>query len=79
MSWVAEACPKVGVSWMWSPTGENLSYFCLGATSLLVSETFEFKNFETRLPATYNNGRVVKYYFFELRLLIRYLDYLEFL
>ena len=26
-----------------------------------VPETFKFKNFETWLPATYNNGRAVKY------------------
>ena len=46
---------------MWSPTDGNLSYLCLGATALLVPETFKFKNFETRLPDTYDNGRVVKY------------------
>ena len=46
---------------MWSPTDENLSHFCLGATSLFFPETFKFKNFETWLPATYNNGGVVKY------------------
>ena len=27
----------------------------------LVPETFKFKNFETWFPATYNNGRAVKY------------------
>ena len=35
---------------------ENLSYLCLGTTSLLVPEIFTFKNFETWLPATYNNN-----------------------
>ena len=29
-----------------------VSYLCLGTTSLLVLETFKFKNFETWLPAT---------------------------
>ena len=56
---VAQACSKVVVAWMWSPTDGNLSYLCLGTTSLLVTETFKFKNFETWLPATYNNGRLV--------------------
>ena len=47
------------MAWMWSPTDENLSYLCLGATSFLVPETFKFNNFETWLPmTTYNNGRV---------------------
>ena len=46
---------------MWTPADGNLSYLCLGVTSLLVPETFNFKNFETWLPATYNNGRVIKY------------------
>ena len=58
---VDKACSKVGVEWTWSPTDGNLSYLCLGATSLLVPETFKFKNFETWLPATYNIGPVVKY------------------
>ena len=44
---------------MMSPKDGNLSYLCLGATSLLVPETFKFKNFETWLPATNNNGPVV--------------------
>ena len=35
--------------------------FCLGTTSLLAPETSKFKNFETQLPAAYNNGHVVKY------------------
>ena len=55
------SCSKVVVAWMWSPTYENLSNLSLGTTSLLVSETFKFKNFETWLPATYNNGRQVNY------------------
>ena len=41
---VAQAWSKVGVVWMWSLTDGNLSYLCLGATSLLVPETFKFKN-----------------------------------
>ena len=60
-SGVAQAYSKVVAAWMWSPTYGNLSYLCLGTTSLLISETIKFKNFETSLPATYNNGRVVKY------------------
>ena len=40
------------MAWIWSPTDVNLSYLCLGATSLLVPETFKFKSFETWLPAT---------------------------
>ena len=47
MSWIAQACPKEGVAWMWSPTNGNLSSFYLGATSLMVPETFKFKNSET--------------------------------
>ena len=46
---------------MWPPTDGNLSYVCLGATSLLVPETFKVINFETWLPATYTNEHVVKY------------------
>ena len=46
---------------MWSPTDGNLLYLSLGATFSLVPEIFKFKNFEARLPATYNNGRVVRY------------------
>ena len=61
MSWCCQACSNQGVAWMWSPTDGNISYLCLGATSLLVPETFKYKNFETGLPATYNNGLVVKY------------------
>ena len=38
------------------------SIICLGATSVLVSEAFKLKNFEIWLPATYNNGLVVKYW-----------------
>ena len=49
---------------MWSPTDGNLSYICLGTISLFVPKTLKFKNFETRLPAIYNNGRAVKYLFF---------------
>ena len=44
---VAQLCWKVVVAWMWSQTDANLSYLCLGAISLLVPETFKFKNFET--------------------------------
>ena len=44
---VGQACSKVGVTVMMSPKDGNLSYLCLGATSLLVPETFKFKNFET--------------------------------
>ena len=44
--------------WMWSPTDGNLSHLCLETMSLLVPETFKFKNFEMWLPATYNNGQV---------------------
>ena len=40
---VAQPSSKVGVAWMWSPTDGNLSGLSLGATSLLVPETFEFK------------------------------------
>ena len=43
---------------------------CLWTTSLLVPETFKFKNFETRLPATYKNGPEVRYQPFQLPLLI---------
>ena len=39
----------------------DLSYLCLLATFLLVPETFKFKIFEAWLPATCNNGRVIKY------------------
>ena len=35
---VAQACSKV--AWMWSSTDGNLSYLCLGTTSLLVPETY---------------------------------------
>ena len=45
---VVHACSKVGVVWMWSPTYRNLLYLCLWATSLLVLETFKFKNFLKR-------------------------------
>ena len=58
---VAQVCSKVVVTWTWSLTNGNLSYLCLENTSLLVPETFKFKNFKTYFPATYNNGRVVKY------------------
>ena len=44
---VAQACSKVGVAEMMSSKDGNLSYLCLGATFLLVPETFKFKNFET--------------------------------
>ena len=47
MSWVAQVCSKVVVAWMLSPTDGNLLYLCLWTISLLVPETFEFKNFET--------------------------------
>ena len=57
---IAQAYSKVNVARMWSPTDGNLSYLCVGTASLLVSEIFQFKNFETWLPATYNNGYVVK-------------------
>ena len=40
---VAQPCSKVRVAWIWSPTDGNLTGLCLGATSLLVPETFEFK------------------------------------
>ena len=43
------------------PTDENLSYLGLGAAYHLITETFKFKNFKMRFPATYNNGDVVKY------------------
>ena len=39
----------------------GIYHLCLGTTSLFVTETFKSKNFETWLPATYDNGRVVKY------------------
>ena len=42
----AQVCSKVGFAWMWSPTDENLSNICLGATSFLIPETFKFKNFK---------------------------------
>ena len=32
---------------MWSPTEGNLLYPFLGATPLLVADTFQFKDFET--------------------------------
>ena len=60
----SRGCPdilKIAVAWMWSLTHGNLSNLCLRTTSLLVPDTIKFKNFETWLPATYNNGRVVKY------------------
>ena len=38
---VAQVCSKVGVTWMWSPIDGNLSDLRLGATSLLVPETFK--------------------------------------
>ena len=43
------------------PTDENLPYLGLGAAYHLITETFKFKNFKMRFPATYNNGDVVKY------------------
>ena len=61
MSWGCQACSKVIVAWMCSPADGNLWYLCLGTTSLLVPETFKFRNFETWLPATYNNWRLAKY------------------
>ena len=61
---------------MWSPADGNLSYLCLGDAFLLAPETFNFKNFETLLSATYNNGRVAKYYTFWLPFPIRYLEIL---
>ena len=47
MSGLARAYLKVVVAWIWSPTDENLLYFCLGTTSLLVPETFKLKSFAT--------------------------------
>ena len=46
---------------MWPPTNENLPGLCLGATSLLVSEIIPIQSSEKGLPATYNNGCLVKY------------------
>ena len=46
---------------MCSPTDGNLLYLCLGTASLLVPEKCKFRNFETLLPATNNNERVVQY------------------
>ena len=46
MSWDCPGILKVVAAWMWSPTDRNLSYLCLGITSLLVPETFKSKNFE---------------------------------
>ena len=46
-SGVAQAYSKVVAAWMWSPTDGNLSYLCLGTTSLLIPETFKLENFET--------------------------------
>ena len=40
---------------------ESIVSFFRGCIHLLYLETIIFKNFETWLPATYNNGRVVKY------------------
>ena len=42
---VVQACLKVGVAGMWSSIDGNLSYLCLGATS--VPQRIKFKNFET--------------------------------
>ena len=47
MSWGYPDMLKRGVTCLWSPKDGNLSYLCLGTTSLLVPETFKFKNFET--------------------------------
>ena len=55
---VAQACSQRVVAWLSSSTDRSLSYFCLGATTILVPETFKLKNFEKWLPATYKNGRV---------------------
>ena len=47
---MSRGCPdilKIAVAWMWSLTHGNLSYLCLRTTSLLVPDTFKFKNFET--------------------------------
>ena len=44
---VGQACSKVVLALMWPSTDGNLSYLYLGTTSLLVPETFKFKNFET--------------------------------
>ena len=41
MSWIAQACSKVGVARMWSPADGNLSGLCLRATFLIVLETFK--------------------------------------
>ena len=41
---VAQVCSKVGVTWMWSPIDGNLSGLCLGATFLLVPETFKVQS-----------------------------------
>ena len=43
---VYQACSKIGVACIWSPTDGNLSYRCLRTTFLLVPETFSFKHFE---------------------------------
>ena len=40
---VSQLYSKVGLTWMWSLMDRNLSGFCLGATSLLVPETFKSK------------------------------------
>ena len=57
----AQACSKVGVTWIWSPTDGNLSYLFLRGYIPFRSKAFKFKNLKIQLSATYNNGRVVKY------------------
>ena len=47
---VSQACSKVWVAWVWSPTDRNLSNLCLGTTSLLVPETLKFFKNGFQLP-----------------------------
>ena len=47
MSWDLPGVLKSRSGMDMVPTDGNLSYLCLGATPLLVPETFKFKDFET--------------------------------
>ena len=44
MSWVAQACSKIGEIWIWSPVDGNLSGICLGAT-LFIARDIQVQSF----------------------------------
>ena len=57
MSWGCPGRIKSRNDMIGSPKDGNSSYLCFGIKSPFVPEIFEFKNFKTWLPATYNSGR----------------------